>query len=123
MNFHPVPHDVTVSCGRYTMGFPVCYGSPSDVFAASSDFVHLYTLRFKEKRERERERWWRQTHLYTSRAEYSGSSVLEDLNFRSVNGLLLLFSILSDDRSKASSKTIPPHSAIQSLVFQIPSCP
>jgi len=26
------------------------------------------------------------------------------------------FSILSDDRSKASSKTMPPHSAIQSLL-------
>ena len=34
------------------------------------------------------------------------------------NRLLLLFSILSDDRFKASSKTIPPHSAIQSLLFQ-----
>ena len=32
---------------------------------------------------------------------------------------LLLFSILSDDRSKASSKTIPPHSAIQSLLYQM----
>ena len=32
---------------------------------------------------------------------------------------LLLFSILSDDRSKASSKTIPPHSAIQGLLFQM----
>jgi len=30
--------------------FPVCYGRPSDVFAASSGFVHLYTLRFKEER-------------------------------------------------------------------------
>jgi hypothetical protein len=27
LNFRPVPHDVTVSCDRYTMGFPVCYGS------------------------------------------------------------------------------------------------
>jgi hypothetical protein len=27
LNFHPVPHDVTVSCECYTMGFPVCYGS------------------------------------------------------------------------------------------------
>jgi hypothetical protein len=26
-NFHPMPHGVTVSCERYTMGFPVCYGS------------------------------------------------------------------------------------------------
>jgi len=34
------------------MGFPVCYGSPSDVFAASSDFVLLYTIRFKEKEKR-----------------------------------------------------------------------
>jgi hypothetical protein len=25
--FHPVPHDVRVSCERYTMEFPVCYGS------------------------------------------------------------------------------------------------
>jgi hypothetical protein len=27
LNFHPVPHGVTVSCERHTMGFPVCYGS------------------------------------------------------------------------------------------------
>jgi hypothetical protein len=26
LNFHPVPHGVTVSCERCTMGFPVCYG-------------------------------------------------------------------------------------------------
>jgi hypothetical protein len=31
------------------MGFAVCYGNPNDVFAASSGFVHLYTLRFKEE--------------------------------------------------------------------------
>jgi len=31
LNFYPVPHGVTVSCERYTMGFPVCYGSQSDV--------------------------------------------------------------------------------------------
>ena len=29
------------------------------------------------------------------------------------------FSILSDDRSKASSKTMPPHTAIQSLLLQV----
>jgi len=52
LNFHPVPHGVTVSCERYTTGFPVCYGSQSDVFADSSGFVHLYTLRFKEKEKR-----------------------------------------------------------------------
>jgi len=34
------------------MGFPVCYRSPSDVFATSSRFVHLYILRFKEKEKR-----------------------------------------------------------------------
>jgi len=47
-----VPHGVTVSCELYTFGFPVCYGSPSDVFAANSGFVHLYTLRFKKPKER-----------------------------------------------------------------------
>jgi len=26
LNFHSVPHGVTVSCERYTLGFPVCYG-------------------------------------------------------------------------------------------------
>ena len=29
------------------------------------------------------------------------------------------FSILSDDRSKASSKTVPPYSMIQSLLLQM----
>ena len=49
LNFHPAPHGVTVSCERYTVGFPVCYGSPSDVFAVSSGFArarartHTYT--------------------------------------------------------------------------------
>jgi len=50
--FHPVPHGVTVSCEPYTVGLPVCYWSPSDVFAVSSGFVRLYTLRFKEKVKR-----------------------------------------------------------------------
>jgi len=27
LNFHPVPHGVTVSCERYRFSFPVCYGS------------------------------------------------------------------------------------------------
>ena len=49
LNFHPVPHGVTISCERCTVGFPVCYGSPSDVFAASSGFVRLYILGLKEK--------------------------------------------------------------------------
>jgi hypothetical protein len=52
MNSYPVPHGVTVSCERYTLGFPVCYRSPSDVFATSSGFVQLYTLRFKGKDKR-----------------------------------------------------------------------
>jgi hypothetical protein len=34
------------------VGFPVCYGSPSDVFAVRRGFVHLYALRFKEKEKR-----------------------------------------------------------------------
>jgi len=50
LNFHNEPRGLTVSWERYTLGFPVCYGSPRDVFAASSGFVHLYTLRFKEER-------------------------------------------------------------------------
>ena len=50
LNLNPVPHGVTVSCERYTFGFPVCYGSPSDVFATSTGFVHLYILCFEEKR-------------------------------------------------------------------------
>ena len=33
--------------------------------------------------------------------------------------LIHSFSILSDDRSKASSETMPPHSAIQSLLLQM----
>ena len=36
LKFPPVPHGVTVSCERYILEFPVCYGSPSDVIAASS---------------------------------------------------------------------------------------
>jgi hypothetical protein len=52
LNFPPVPHGVAVSCGRYTVGLPICYASRSDVFAASSGFVHLYILRFKEKETR-----------------------------------------------------------------------
>ena len=36
-----VPHGGTVSYERYTVGFPVCYGSPSDVFAARRGFRTL----------------------------------------------------------------------------------
>jgi hypothetical protein len=52
LNFHPVPHGITVSFERYAMGFSVCYESPSDIFTASSDFVHLYTLHFNKKEKR-----------------------------------------------------------------------
>jgi hypothetical protein len=90
-----VPHGVTVSCERYTMGFPVCYGSPSDVFAASSGFVHLYTLRFTNKTEA---RWWWQQQLHTSREVYSG--LFEGLNFQSVSGLYNNFTRMSQCESE-----------------------
>ena len=52
------------------------------------------------------------THaLFHSTLYYS--SVLISLKF------IHPFSILSDDRSKASSKTMPPYSAIQSLLLQM----
>jgi hypothetical protein len=48
LNLHPVPHGVKVSCERFTLGVPVRYGSPSDVFVASCG------------------RWWRVTlHVHT----------------------------------------------------------
>jgi hypothetical protein len=88
-----VPHGVRVSCERYTLGFPGCYGSPGDVFAASSGFVHLYTLRFKEKDKKQR--WW-QRQIYTSREVYSGTSLLADLNFQSVSRLYKNFTRMSN---------------------------
>ena len=81
-----MPHGVTVSCERYTAGLPVCYGSPSDVFAASSGFVHLYTVHYGLKKQRKERRWW-QRQLYTRREVYSGSSLLADLNFQPVSEL------------------------------------
>jgi hypothetical protein len=45
LNCHPVPHGVTVSCERYTLGFPVCYGSPSDVFAEERTVVTCHAAR------------------------------------------------------------------------------
>jgi hypothetical protein len=80
-----VPDGVTVSCERYTLGFPVCYGSLSDVFATSSGFVHIYIYYALKKKRKERQ-WW-QRQLYTSSEVYSGSSLLADLNFKSVSGL------------------------------------
>jgi hypothetical protein len=89
-----VPHGVTVSCERYIMVFPVCYGSLSNVFAASSGFLHLckYTLYIKEKEKK----WlWWQRQLYTSNEVYSGSGLLADLNFQSVSELYKNFTRMS----------------------------
>jgi hypothetical protein len=68
------------------MGFPVCYESLSNDFAACSGFVHLYKYRLGIKKKRKELRWW-QKQLYTSREVYSGSSLLADSNFQSVSGL------------------------------------
>jgi hypothetical protein len=37
LNFHPVPQGVTVSCERYSVGFPVCHGSQKARTAHGSD--------------------------------------------------------------------------------------
>jgi hypothetical protein len=74
------------------LGFPVCYGSPNDVFAASSGFVHLYTLRFKGKEKRGAVVANATVH---NREVYSGSSLLADLNFQSVSGLYKNFTRMS----------------------------
>jgi hypothetical protein len=97
LNFHPVPHGVTVSCKRYTRRFPVCYGCPNDVFAASSGLVHLYTLHFNEKKK---DRWWWQRQPYANREVYSVSNVLADLN----RGLVL--SIMNLRLSYANHKLL-----------------
>jgi hypothetical protein len=95
LNFHPMPHGVTVSCKHYTLGFPVCYRSPSDVFAASSGFVQLYIyIYYTLKKKRHKRRWW-QRQLYTSTEVHSGSSLLADLNFQLVSGLHKNFTRMS----------------------------
>ena len=48
LNFQPLHHGVTVSCKRYTVGFAIWYGSPRDVFAASSGFVRIYRVSQEE---------------------------------------------------------------------------
>jgi len=80
-----MPYGITVSCEPYTMGFPVCYGSPSDVFAASSGFVHLYMLRFKEKERRA-------AVVAKATLHKQGSA---NLNFQSVCGLCKNFARMS----------------------------
>jgi hypothetical protein len=59
------------------MGFPGCYGSQSDVFAASSGFVHIYY----GIRKREKSCLWWQKELYTRREVYSGSKFPGRLEF------------------------------------------
>jgi len=54
LNFHSIPHGV-VTGKRYTSGFPVCYRSLSNVFAASSGFIHYIHYALKKKRK---EQWW-----------------------------------------------------------------
>jgi hypothetical protein len=39
---------------QYLQAFPVRYGSPRDVFAASSSFVRLNTLRVKERKKKKK---------------------------------------------------------------------
>jgi len=92
LNFHPVPYGVTVSCERYTVGFPVCYGGLSSVFAASSGFVNLHTLRFKEQEKRAPVVAKATVH---SREVYRGSSLLADWNLQSVNVLYKNFTRMS----------------------------
>ena len=70
------------------MGFPVCYGTPSDVFAASSGFVHLYTLRFKSKEKRA-------AVVAKASVHKQGSSLLAELNFQPVSGLYKNFTRMS----------------------------
>jgi hypothetical protein len=84
LNFLPLPHGVTVACELYTRGVPSLLREPSDVFAASSGFVHLYTLHFKEK-EKSAAVVAKATVL--QQGVYSGSSWLADLNFQLVSGL------------------------------------
>jgi len=92
LNFHPVPHDVTVSCERYAVGFPFVTGARamSLQLAAASYFCIHCALKKKRK-----ERRWRQRQLYTSREVYSGSGLLAELNFQSVRGLYKNFTRMS----------------------------
>jgi len=92
LNFQPLPHGVTVSCKRYTVGFPVCSGTPSNVSTARRGFVHLHILCSKKKRKEQR--WW-QRQLYTSKEVYSGSCLLADLNFQPASGLYKNFTRIS----------------------------
>jgi len=49
----------------------------------------------------------------------SPTTMLNNNTYQFLKDVIHSFSNLSDDRSKASSKTMPPHSAIQSLLLQM----
>jgi hypothetical protein len=51
LNFHPVPHGVTISCERYTLGLR----EPKRCLCSQQwlrTFIYTYILRFKEKEKR-----------------------------------------------------------------------
>jgi hypothetical protein len=79
------------------LAFPVRYASPRDVFAASSSFVHLHTLRIEENKETAAVV---QTQLYTNREVYIGLSLLRDLSFQPVIGLYKNFTRMSPTEFK-----------------------
>jgi hypothetical protein len=73
-------------------------------------------MHYALKKNRKERRWW-QRQLYTSRNVYSGSRVLEDLNFQSVSGLYKNFTRISPSEfeylivfigEKISTKTLCP---------------
>jgi hypothetical protein len=77
--------------------FPVHYGSPRNVFAASSSFVHLHTLRIGKNKETAAVV---QTQLYTNMEVYIGLSLLRDLSFQPVSGLYKNFTGMSTTEFK-----------------------
>jgi hypothetical protein len=92
LNFHSVTHAVTVSCERYTMGFPVCYGSQK----------HL------ECKEGESSgRWWRVTlHVLTC----SGR-----------NSIILLMRRPNTDSAPNMPVTLPRNQLLIGYVASVPS--
>jgi len=84
LHYLPVPHGVTVTCERYTHRGPSLLRESSDVFAASTGFVHLYTLHFKQKRKSAAVLAKATVH---QQGMYSRSSWLADFSFQLVSGL------------------------------------
>jgi hypothetical protein len=78
LNFNPAPHCVTVSCERYTMGFPVCYGSQNH----------------HECKEGERSgRWWRVTlHVQTCSGRNRVIPLMRRPNIDSVTNMPVVLS-------------------------------